>query len=599
MSVGAQPAVSGGKWANAGERGGRVPGQALVEECEVDAVKALIEADAIMREELHDEDLDGVDDAELLSELSRLQMQLGGKVTEEACAGDEEHGSEGGDWPKSEKENRSEEYEEDEEKNLDEFIEEASELNYASGRQQAVGVEEVSAPFADGIKELIRVDESESRQYFAPAWYSKGEGKRELAVSREVLFDYIEYMLERQIVERLEDAVRAKNAKQSEELLKFLEAKKKLQYDLSVVRLARKEEKCPPPKYHVELQESKMEVVNEDLSSQEMEICIRRLVDMRSADKESFFATCEFFYPDSKSLKHLETPISKACLSPVFNYTSKVRIDRGHALERLIRRKIVFKVYRPSSWFLGRPTIVGRSELKISELAERVQVEALLPLVDEGPLRQVRGSIDVAVRLRIPVCKKQWVYSEKKVLVIDQHCFESCGFDPSESAAKQVVQDNSEPQVSSFPTPEPPVSSSLNSSFPVPKPLVSGSPNPSSPDSDISADHRSLNWIVSYAVLDSIQSRLLNQMRQQSASSSAHPDAQQLQTQLLQVQAKMQLIVVQIQRGILTPEKYRALLEEKIRAELQLAISLKARGREPEARLALGRAKIMQKEIEE
>jgi len=61
---------------------------------------------------------------------------------------------------------------------------------------------------------------------------------------------------------------------------------------------------------------------------------------------------------------------------------------------------------------------------------------------------------------------------------------------------------------------------------------------------------------------------------------------------------RLQLLVVQVQTGSLTLEAYMKLLEDKIVWEKKMAQVFVGKGKKDMAKIALQRAKIMQKEIE-
>ena len=68
-------------------------------------------------------------------------------------------------------------------------------------------------------------------------------------------------------------------------------------------------------------------------------------------------------------------------------------------------------------------------------------------------------------------------------------------------------------------------------------------------------------------------------------------------TRLQEVDAKMQVLVMQVQTGVLSEEGYVAMVQAKIEEEKRLAKALVKVDRE-QAQMALRRAKIMQKELE-
>lgn len=105
----------------------------------------------------------------------------------------------------------------------------------------------------------------------------------------------------------------------------------------------------------------------------------------------------------------------------------------------------------------------------------------------------------------------------------------------------------------------------------------------------------SIDRIESNAVLEYEQQKIEQQMVLLKRAKKEIPE--EVQLRLNQVQMKMQILIIKIQKEILTMESYSALLQQKIRDDKELALKLKRAGNLEAAKEVLKRVNLMDKEL--
>jgi hypothetical protein len=105
----------------------------------------------------------------------------------------------------------------------------------------------------------------------------------------------------------------------------------------------------------------------------------------------------------------------------------------------------------------------------------------------------------------------------------------------------------------------------------------------------------SVDRIESNAVLEYEQQKVEQQMVLLKRAKKEIPE--ELQLRLNQVQMKMQILIIKIQKEILTMESYSELLQQKIKGDKELALKLKRAGNVEAAKEVLKRVNLMEKEL--
>lgn len=267
-------------------------------------------------------------------------------------------------------------------------------------------------------------------------------------------YEQLEGVIMNQLEEMKKAALEANSLNKKVEALAIINKRKLLLKDLELTRMGRMMEGCKVPLFHIDTLEHNRELLNEDLSAHEIEIGLIRVEDVKPASiqdtKLECYITIECPFPDPAKPTLLTTPTvsggvsgnatsaSKAgtktsltassaspngsSLNPSFNYTQRLRIDRTKGLMRMFqKKKIVFTLWKPKTWFLGSPTFLGKAELKLAALLEASDVHEALDVLDESGHKILGGKVLVSARLRFPLAKRQFIKEVQKVLVIDKH----------------------------------------------------------------------------------------------------------------------------------------------------------------------------------
>jgi hypothetical protein len=244
---------------------------------------------------------------------------------------------------------------------------------------------------------------------------------------RQKRYEQLEGVILGQLDEMKKLALEANALNKKVEALAIINKRKILLKDLELMRMGRMMEGCPPPAFHIETNETIKEILNEDLSSHEIELRIIKVDDIKpltiEEKKVDLFIQIEIPFPDPSkpSLITTSTYIGDS-LSPSINFIQKIRIERTKALVRTFqKKKISFSIFKPKTWFFGSPKFLGKAELKIAHLLENSDLHEAIDLVDETGHKIIGGKIHVSLRLRHPLSKKQMIKEVQKVLVIDKH----------------------------------------------------------------------------------------------------------------------------------------------------------------------------------
>lgn len=243
---------------------------------------------------------------------------------------------------------------------------------------------------------------------------------------REKKFTQLESVIVSQLEEMKKAVLEANAANRKAEAMAIVTKRKSVLKDLELIRFARSVPGTPPPAFHIDTIEEIKDIVNEDLSLHEVEIGVLKLDGVKPpsvADKVlECYVQVECPFPDpSKPTISITNTVGDS-LDPVFKFTQRIRIERNKALGRTFQKKrIVFSIYKPKSWFLGSARLLGKAELRLATLCDVSEVHEALDVLDAEGHKLIGGKIHVFARLRTPLLKRQITKETHKVLVIDRH----------------------------------------------------------------------------------------------------------------------------------------------------------------------------------
>lgn len=354
--------------------------------------------------------------------------------------------------------------------------------------------------------------------------------------------------------------------------------------DLHVVQLALTDSSEPIPEYKVEVMDHEEEFTNHHLSSYEMEIEIVRVEDIKPLSvKETgcdSFVVCSFPYPDTP--QKIKTHVVKNTFSPVFDFKGKVRIEREKKVEKVFeKKKLLFEVYKPATWFLGSTTLVGRAEVPMTNLLKECDMYYSANLMlEKKPVGKIHVNMKVKTPLRGKAVHK---YQTKRLHLLKGH--ESLSNKTLSSNVKPVKVEPVARTGTSNQAPTKPQSTA--------KPV--STPKQTTPSDDVEDGEFDINTVISHDVMvyeKEKATRLLVEAKRRRDNDAADD----LSNLIQMLDMKIQVMIIQCQNGQITPESYSEAIKSKITEEKLLALRLKKAGRIDKAKEALIRVKIMEKE---
>ena len=260
---------------------------------------------------------------------------------------------------------------------------------------------------------------------------------------REKKFAQLEGVLVSQLDEMKKSALEANASNRKAEAMAIVNKRKSVLKDLELIRFARSVPGTPPPAFHIDIIEEVKEMVNEDLSVHEIEVGVVKLEGLKPPSVSDKVLECyvqvECPFPDVNKPTMSLTPTVNDSLDPIFKFAQRIRIERTKALARTFqKKKIVFTIYKPKTWFLGSARLLGKAEMKLGSLCEASEVHEALDVLDVAGHKLIGGKLHAFARLRTPLLKKQVTKETHKVLVIDKHFIgETTAIPPTVSPSSQ------------------------------------------------------------------------------------------------------------------------------------------------------------------
>lgn len=368
------------------------------------------------------------------------------------------------------------------------------------------------------------------------------------------------------------------NSKQKEADLKRIDRKRSSEYrrlrmqseeDLRLILLALATPTMPIPEYKVEIVTHEEEIINHHLSAYEMEVEVIRVEDIRPLSvKETgcdSYVTCTFPFPDSHH-QVFKTPSVRHTFSPVFEHKGKFRIEREKRMEKVFKKKkLLFEVIKPPSWFLGSSTLIGRAEVPINILLNECDMYYSGDIVLD---KKTAGKIHINVKVKTPLLGKVVEkHNEKRLHIL-------------RSGTVLSVEQPTKPS----PTPSPTIPIPVQDS----KPVVKGP--------ELLKEGLDIDGIISHDVLvyeKEKATRLMVDARRRKDRDIIDDLASLIQV----LDLKIQVMIIQCQNGQITPDSYSEAIKRKILEEKQLALRFKKAGNIDKAKETMIRVKIMEKEI--
>jgi hypothetical protein len=240
---------------------------------------------------------------------------------------------------------------------------------------------------------------------------------------------------------------------------------------------------------------------------------------------------------------------------------------------------------------------MGKVDVKLSDLAEKSEIHGVFDLMDSNGRRPAGGKLELRIRLREPLVKKQTLRRREKWIVSNETDLSL--FSPF------MARKQSEQKATLQPPQSAPASVRRNtppSQQPTLKPKTPEAPTPAAAPSADDATQELMDifdrvdLIVSNNVLEAEQAQLNQKIATEKVRGKI---SDELVDKQQQIQIRMQLLVIQVQSGQLTMEAYVTQLRQAIERTKTMAVAFKKAGQLEYAKRALQRMKIMQAEADE
>ncbi|KAI8140121.1 hypothetical protein BJV82DRAFT_228737 [Fennellomyces sp. T-0311] len=373
--------------------------------------------------------------------------------------------------------------------------------------------------------------------------------------------------------------------------------------DVVSLRSRRDQNQTTTPQLHYEQVSYTYKNILDHIAINQMELRIVRGIGLQSLDIASSlepYVTWDFdgWPPETSAQAALgkgETAVQKGS-NPDFDVSVQIPIMRGNRLffRHIQRRKLVLEVFhnRYSYGLFRRPLSLGKIQLPLETLLNKASISGVFDLVD-GNRRKTGGKLEVQLNLREPLTGEDIVKRSERWLVLDEF-----GKNTSQILAAAGLTSGMILQSPSQTNPEeaaPVVVKTPPVSPPAPAPQAS----PKEENTELEEAQEELNStdsIISNMVLEheiSLATNTLASGKLDAATRDELVDRKQA------LDIKMNMLVIQVQTGVLDMDTYLQNVRKRMDQDRQLALIFKKHNRLDLAKVALTRKKIMQNEIDE
>ncbi|CAO0794104.1 unnamed protein product [Mucor circinelloides] len=302
-----------------------------------------------------------------------------------------------------------------------------------------------------------------------------------------------------------------------------------------------------------------------------------------------------------------ETPVVSG-INPEFDFTIQIPISRTNRLfQRYVqRKKLTIEVFHNKYTYglFRRPVSLGKVIIPMDRLLTKSSIAGVFDLLD-GSRKKTGGKIDIQVNLREPLTGEDIAKRSERWLVLDafgstvSECLSLAHLTvggpqrpPSSSPRVEQVDpgtSNTPEETSATPQPIAPVEKQQAT-----QPEQSNAPD----NSELEAAEEEFNNVDSI-VSNMVMEHELNLVNSNLASKSGKQQKDDLQDRKQALEIKMNMLVIQVQTGILDMDTYLENVQKRMDADRRLAIVFKKHNRLDLAKAALVRKKIMQDELDE
>ncbi|KAG0173625.1 hypothetical protein DFQ30_007390 [Apophysomyces sp. BC1015] len=301
-----------------------------------------------------------------------------------------------------------------------------------------------------------------------------------------------------------------------------------------------------------------------------------------------------------------ETSIQKGN-EPVFDFSTQIPIARTNRIftRYIQRKKLVMEVFHNKYTYglFRRPISIGKVSIPLDTLLTKTSIAGTFDLLDSSR-KKTGGKLEIQINLREPLTAEDVAKRSERWLVIDgfnSDVSQLLSLAGLTSTPYQPIQSTTTTTTTTTTTPPPPPSTTQAESQPVPaSPAPAKMPSTEATEvsetsielEEAEEEFNSVDNLVSNMVLDH-EINLVTAMLQKGGANDELADRKQA------LDIKMNMLIVQVQTGMLDMDRYLQMVQKRMDRDRQLALLFKKHGRMDLAKAALIRKKIMQDELDE
>ncbi|KAI7865370.1 hypothetical protein BDF14DRAFT_1826434 [Spinellus fusiger] len=294
---------------------------------------------------------------------------------------------------------------------------------------------------------------------------------------------------------------------------------------------------------------------------------------------------------------------------PVFDVAVPVPISRTSRvfLRYLQRKKLVLEVWH-NKYSLGvfrRPVSLGKVTLPLDRLLTKTSLQGDFDILDSGR-KKTGGKLSIALSVREPLAGSDTVKKTEPWLVVDGtgdftlNLLVSTGLVPAHRRTTAIAVSHSSPppsplseqtQAQAQAQAQAQVQTQTQTQTQASPFLNNTSHTPNTVLEEAEEEHNSVDSLVSNMVLE-------HEIKCVEAALAKHSNESLIERQQA-LAIKMNMLVIQVQTGMLDMETYLASVQTRMERDRQLAVIFKQHGKLGLAKEALLRKKMMQQELEE
>ncbi|KAK5581403.1 hypothetical protein RB653_001435 [Dictyostelium firmibasis] len=397
----------------------------------------------------------------------------------------------------------------------------------------------------------------------------------------------------------------------------------------------------PPPSFHFEEKVNTTEISFPDIKENEFVIKLSNGQDLNKALTTDFTIYGELPYPSPEQPTKFQTSTVALAESSTFSYVTKVQIERKKTLQRCLEKKKITLVFYSSRMFFMK-SVVGKCEIKLSDLLNKCEINEKVPILKEGSKKETGSFLNINIKMRTPLLGKELKVVKEKVLVLDTPITNTQKLSNITTTSTTTTTNNNNNNnnttiastntlstSTSKPETEPTsVSTSVSTTTTTTTtPAVETSTTTKMASTELSSSSSSskatvtaektttttttksegskaddgesleemvedLDRVVSNNVLESMQETINQQIATQGAKTDLLDRKQA-------VDIKLMILETNVSNGILSFENYLKQLEFAMAEDKKLALLLSSKGRKDLAVKIMHRIKVMQKELDE